>query len=497
MDDVDLQFGGADENFIEDIGGLTLQIKSVLAGTTEGERWSLVQSAGKNGLDAWRLLHRRFDSLSGGRRRTLLRAILSPSRVKTEELGTALQTWEGMVTSYNKKAFKLNEAVIADDFLASALEAMVPEELEKHLQLNASRLKKFSDMRQEVVQYYETRTGKSVKITLRDRMPSTAHDHGGARPMDVDALVWRDPKGKGKKGDPKGKGAGRGKPTAPKFAGYCNKCGKYGHKEADCWSGKGGPNAKAKAKATAKPDGHYDPKGKKGGKGDSKGKKGAWWSGKEGRPAGSVDQGGADAQGEPEMEHGALDMGSLDQQKRTGNDASSLQAHCVDGWLRCNLDTGAAITVLPKRWVDDSRKEDPNHRGYITASGERIADYGGLKLECTDENSMKRNFGGRISDVHKVLASASQVAKAGQMLWLEADGGYVIPRDGTIGKKLREELARLIDVYGDYTLLPVYQERGVYNFYLQVDDQVETSALGNPEPREAPQSGFQGQGTRL
>ena len=150
-----------------------------------------------------------------------------------------------------------------------------------------------------------------------------------------------------------------------------------------------------------------------------------------------------------------------------------------------------------QEWVDDSRQEDPNHRGYITASGERIADYGGLKLECTDENSMKRNFGGRISDVHKVLASASQVAKAGQMLWLEADGGYVIPRDGTIGKKLREELARLIDVYGDYTLLPVYQERGVYNFYLQVDDQVETAALGNPEPREAPQSGFQGQGTRL
>ena len=34
--------------------------------------------------------------------------------------------------------------------------------------------------------------------------------------------------------------------------------------------------AKAKAKALAKPDWHYDPKGKKGGKGDPKGKKGAW-----------------------------------------------------------------------------------------------------------------------------------------------------------------------------------------------------------------------------
>eukprot|EP00959_Pyramimonas_sp_CCMP1952_P099463 2079355-Pyramimonas_sp.AAC.1 len=140
--------------------GLNQQFKAVLASTAEGEAWTIVQSCAGNGLEALRLLHRRFDSLSGGRRRTLLRAIMSPSKVKIEELGAALQTWEAMVTSYNKKAQKLGEAQIADDFLASALEAMVPEELEKHLQLNASRLKKCANVRAEVVQYYETRTGK-------------------------------------------------------------------------------------------------------------------------------------------------------------------------------------------------------------------------------------------------------------------------------------------------------------------------------------------------
>eukprot|EP00959_Pyramimonas_sp_CCMP1952_P214341 4485074-Pyramimonas_sp.AAC.1 len=65
-----------------------------------------------------------------------------------------------MVTRYSKKSLKLGEPAIVDDFLCSALEALVPDDLETHLQLNASRLKKYNDMRQEVMTYYETRTGK-------------------------------------------------------------------------------------------------------------------------------------------------------------------------------------------------------------------------------------------------------------------------------------------------------------------------------------------------
>ena len=476
-DDVELFFGGADENFIDEISGLNTQIKSVLASATEAEAWTIVQAAPKNGLLAWQQLHRRFDSMSGGRRRTLLRAILAPSRVKVEELGTALQTWEGMVTAYNKKAQKLQEAQIADDFLASALESMVPEELERHLQLNASRLRRYADMRTEVVQYYEQRTGKALKISVRDRMPTSA-DHGGVRPMDVDALVWKGGQPKGKKGDSKGKkGDSKGK-KGQRFAGYCNKCGKYGHKAADCWGTPAEPQAKTPDKGDWKVG---QGKGKGKGKGKDKGgkgKKGDWWKG---RPAGSLDEGGGEI-GEPEQEHGALDMGSLDQGRIPPE-------HRPGGWVKMNLDSGAAVTAFPEAWVDEST-EDPNHKGYITASGEKIADYGELTLKCTDENEMRRKISGRVSQVHKVLASASQVARAGQMMLLEQGGGYVIPRDGTIGKMLKAELARAIRMYGDHTLLPVYEERGVYNFYLKVDgDENEASALGSPEQRVAPQPG--------
>ena len=41
--------------------------------------------------------------------------------------------------------------------------------------------------------------------------------------------------GKGKKGQSKDKG--KGSSSAPtQFDGYCNGCGKWGHRKADCWS---------------------------------------------------------------------------------------------------------------------------------------------------------------------------------------------------------------------------------------------------------------------
>ena len=57
----------------------------------------MVQKCGKNGGEAWRLLHRRFDPATGGRKRNLLRAIISPGRCKIDDLQAALTKWELMV----------------------------------------------------------------------------------------------------------------------------------------------------------------------------------------------------------------------------------------------------------------------------------------------------------------------------------------------------------------------------------------------------------------
>ena len=469
-----LALGPGTEHAIDDIPALNLQIKSALSNLTEGESWTIVQNCDRNGLEAWRRLHRRFDALTGGRRRALLRAILSPHRVKLEEVGTALQLWEEMVTRYNKKQQRLGEAPIADEYLCSALEALVPEDVENHLQMNANRLKKYSDMRAEVVTFYEARTGKKVRVTLQERMKSASS--GGPAPMDVDSLQTgsggRDPKGgprgkgdKGGKGDNggkgKGKGGGKGKdvPPPPKpFEGYCDNCGKWGHKKADCWG---------KPRDTRRPKG--DPKGGRGGRG-GRGPKGA-----RGKGAASLEEAGEHGH-EPETEQASLELGAFDVRAAPPS-VAPVAGVDDEGCTKFNLDTSAAVTAFPRSQFG-SGCPDENHRGYVTASGERIPDCGGSRLVCTDEHGQRRGITGRKTDVHKVLASASQVFRGGkQVAWLTEDGGYIIPRDGPVAKAIANVIQRHEQLESGKTMLPVYQEKGVYNFYLKVNGQEEIGAV--------------------
>ena len=81
--------------------------------------------------------------------------------------------------------------------------------------------------------------------------------------------------------------------------------------------------------------------------------------------------------------------------------------------------------------------------------------------------------------MRKILASASQVCEKGrQLIWLSADGGYVIPKDGRIGRMMQKELDRLVRRFGDESLLPVYREKGVYNFYMKVERAEDIAPLG-------------------
>ena len=151
---------------------------------------------------------------------------MAPQRVKLDELGTALEPWEDMVCRYNKKNARLGQAELPNDIRCSALESTVPEELEKHLQLNAARLVKYDDMRVEVLTFFEASTGKQLRVNVRSQMPSQ-QTH---TPMEVDALVNSLMKGGGK-------GGGKGKPTEGcKGDITCHNCGKKGHKQAECWS---------------------------------------------------------------------------------------------------------------------------------------------------------------------------------------------------------------------------------------------------------------------
>ena len=63
------------------------QLFVVLSALTDSESFDVVMSAGgDHGFESWRKLHRRCDPYTAVRARSLLREILSPTRVKLSEL---------------------------------------------------------------------------------------------------------------------------------------------------------------------------------------------------------------------------------------------------------------------------------------------------------------------------------------------------------------------------------------------------------------------------
>eukprot|EP00973_Karenia_brevis_P042888 5937714-Karenia_brevis.AAC.1 len=69
----------------------------------------------------------------------------------------ALERWEELVQkNRNSKDASGNNREIPKDMLMASLESMCPDDLQKHLQLHASRLPCYAELRAEIVIYVET-----------------------------------------------------------------------------------------------------------------------------------------------------------------------------------------------------------------------------------------------------------------------------------------------------------------------------------------------------
>ena len=359
-----------DEEGIDDVDDGNSQFYTLLEGLTDGESFDIVHNVTPgNRMEVWRRLHRRWDPSTGARKRNLLKAIINPGKCKFSELGSALEKWEDQCRRYEaRKNDKGEREKLTEDIKMSALESLVPEDLEKHLLLNSSRLNTYQLMRDEIVSYVEVRHG--MKIQEARIQQTTVNSNA----MDVDALAkgrWSGKggtEGKGSKGreGKGGKGGGKGNrgdqvkggkgQTQKRFEGDCGNCGKWGHKAADCWSkvqtgGKGGKGQKGKG----------DGKGK-GGKGSGKG-------------ANSLEQ--ASSAAGQYTEDGVAAAGSLD---FCNLDLSVFEpAETSAEWVKCNFDTGAAITAIPYQHAPSGGTS--SEQTCKTTSGEFIADFGKVAFE--------------------------------------------------------------------------------------------------------------------
>ncbi len=74
-----------------------------------------------------------------------------------------------------------------------------------------------------------------------------------------------------------------------------------------------------------------------------------------------------------------------------------------------------------------------------------------------------RKLTGRVTSVHKVLVSGSEVAKRSDV-WLGKDGGVIMPDNHVITIKMREYYDKLVQQHGTQGFTLVYLDKGVYVF---------------------------------
>ena len=154
---------GVPELGVETSAEIDAQLFVVLSALTDGESFDFVMSAGgDNGFESWRKLHRRWNPF---RARSLLREILSLTRAKLHELMCAIEKMEDLVRRYcSRRDAQGNAHTFAEDICMSSIEALLPDDLEKHVQLNRARLTSKGVLRKkskhtvnvEVTQMHET-----------------------------------------------------------------------------------------------------------------------------------------------------------------------------------------------------------------------------------------------------------------------------------------------------------------------------------------------------
>jgi hypothetical protein len=248
---------------------------------------------------------------------------------KIEDLGACLEDWLSKKRQYEEFTDgQGNPCRVSDDSLMAGLYKLMPESLEETVMFKQDEFNNFESLFDKLSSFATVR--HSLQLSRRDLSGGNFKQKKDPDAMDIGAVSKG--KGKGNKGKspPSGKGSSFNKMT-------CYKCGKAGHKAADCRSGGGGKKGDKGAKRMDNVQcwncfkyGHYG-KDCWSKKSDDKGKgKG---SGKKGKPKGGQANSGESAgqpEKEPELSH--LDLCAVDEYPSfTGEDGNEYLSVTVAG----------------------------------------------------------------------------------------------------------------------------------------------------------------------
>ena len=303
----------------------------------------------------------------------MLRGILSLGRAKLVELQGAVERLEDLMRRYTQRRDARNgqRHLLAEDIRMAALEALLPEELERHCQLQRSRLDTYQKLREEVVLHAEAKGYVAPKLGEVSKAREDRDD-----PSDVCGFgQWKGrPTSKGKEKNPTGKGKGAGKDGAKssgqsstqKIQGQCWNCGKTGHQPKDCWARPQQQQNQGQSDSSGKRNDAKGKSGKGGRKGKSKDAGALVWNQQTETPVASSVTSSA-----PQSETSTT-VGTIDTIECTSLDLCK-QEIVNPRWIAFNEDTGAGGTVWPMDADYACEKiSGPAGRNYKTATGEMV-----------------------------------------------------------------------------------------------------------------------------
>lgn len=135
-----------DDAIIDEVNG---QLYSCLMALTSDEPFDISVGAGLGcGLEAWRRLHKRYDPLTAGRSRGLLREVLAPEKSTISTSRHNIEKLEEKMRRYCHRRDGIGaKLTLAEDIRVASLEATLPDELERHVHLNRARLTTYDKLR--------------------------------------------------------------------------------------------------------------------------------------------------------------------------------------------------------------------------------------------------------------------------------------------------------------------------------------------------------------
>ena len=237
-----------------DVKSFSHQLFSTLITNCEDDAFKLIQSAGTgNGMEALRLLGKRYDPKNPGTKRSLLKSLLNIQPcAKVGDLEKSIMKIEELIKKYENMTDANGK--IPDDLVATIMISVCHKELREHLELSTQDLSR-DRVRTEIFNYIERKRTQINEDFAEMELDNLEGEHnwnfyddygyqGGENETYEELNYFGGKGGKSNWGGKNGFGKGGksyfgGKGGKGGFGGKSNSGGKFGGGKGGEWGGKG------------------------------------------------------------------------------------------------------------------------------------------------------------------------------------------------------------------------------------------------------------------